>query len=100
MQGSLGRRISLPDDLTELLARVTRPGRYVGGEFNIDAKPGAPPRVVLSYPDVYEIGISNPGLQILYAYLNDETPAAAERAYCPWPDMAAVMRAAAAASGR
>jgi radical SAM family uncharacterized protein len=48
---------------------------------------------VLSYPDVYEIGIANTGLQILYAGLNDATPAAAERAYCPWPDMAALMRA-------
>jgi radical SAM superfamily enzyme YgiQ (UPF0313 family) len=47
---------------------------------------------VLSYPDVYEIGISNPALQILYAHLNDATAAAAERAYCPWPDMAALMR--------
>jgi radical SAM superfamily enzyme YgiQ (UPF0313 family) len=42
---------------------------------------------------VYEIGIANPGLQILYAVLNDGTPAAAERSYCPWPDMAALMRA-------
>ena len=49
---------------------------------------------MLSYPDVYEIGISNPGLQILYSVLNDETPAVAERAYCPWPDMAGLMRAA------
>jgi radical SAM family uncharacterized protein len=48
---------------------------------------------VLSYPDVYEIGISNPALQILYAHLNDATPASAERAYCPWPDMAGLMRA-------
>ena len=48
---------------------------------------------MLSYPDVYEIGIANTGLQILYAGLNDATPAAAERAYCPWPDMAALMRA-------
>ena len=48
---------------------------------------------MLSYPDVYEIGISNPALQILYTYLNDATAAAAERAYCPWPDMAAEMRA-------
>jgi radical SAM family uncharacterized protein len=47
---------------------------------------------VLSYPDVYEIGISNQALQILYALLNDETPAAAERAFCPWPDMADAMR--------
>jgi len=49
---------------------------------------------VLSYPDVYEIGVSNPALQILYSHMNDETPAAAERAYCPWPDMADLMRAA------
>ena len=48
---------------------------------------------MLSYPDVYEIGIANSGLQILYAGINDATPAAAERAYCPWPDMATLMRA-------
>jgi radical SAM superfamily enzyme YgiQ (UPF0313 family) len=67
----------------------------VGGEFNTRVKPGAGPRIVLSYPDVYEIGVSNPALQILYSHLNDATPAAAERAYCPWPDMAGVMRGAA-----
>jgi radical SAM superfamily enzyme YgiQ (UPF0313 family) len=66
----------------------------VGGEFNTRSKPGARPRIVLSYPDVYEIGVSNPALQILYSQLNDATPAAAERAYCPWPDMADLMRAA------
>jgi radical SAM superfamily enzyme YgiQ (UPF0313 family) len=49
---------------------------------------------VLSYPDVYEIGVSNPALQILYSHLNDASPAFAERAYCPWPDMADLMRAA------
>jgi len=51
---------------------------------------------VLSYPDVYEIGVSNPALQILYSQINDATPAFAERAYCPWPDMADLMRAAGA----
>jgi radical SAM superfamily enzyme YgiQ (UPF0313 family) len=66
----------------------------VGGEFNTRVKPGARPRIVLSYPDVYEIGVSNPALQILYSHLNDATPASAERAYCPWPDMADLMRAA------
>ena len=43
---------------------------------------------------MYEIGVSNPALQILYSHLNDATPASAERAYCPWPDMADLMRAA------
>ena len=76
-----------------LLSRVRRPGRYVGGEFNVRRKPAGEPLVVLSYPDVYEIGVSNPALQILYCHLNDATPAAAERAYCPWPDMADLMRA-------
>ena len=79
-------------DLARLLARVSRPGRYTGGEFNVRSKPAAGPRVVLSYPDVYEIGISNQGLQILYALVNDTTTAVAERAYCPWPDMAGLMR--------
>jgi len=83
----------LRHDLTDLLSRVVRPGRYVGGEFHVRHKPDATSRVVLSYPDVYEIGIANTGLQILYAGINDETPAAAERAYCPWPDMAGLMRA-------
>ncbi len=82
-----------PQQLTDLLARVARPGRYVGGEFHARHKPAGRPRVVLSYPDVYEIGIANLGLQILYAQINDTSPAAAERAYCPWPDMAALMRA-------
>jgi radical SAM superfamily enzyme YgiQ (UPF0313 family) len=66
----------------------------VGGEFNTRVKAGAHPRIVLSYPDVYEIGVSNPALQILYSQINDGTPGFAERAYCPWPDMAGVMRAA------
>jgi radical SAM family uncharacterized protein len=65
----------------------------VGGEFNLRRKPAGEPLIVLSYPDVYEIGISNPALQILYCHINDATPAAAERAYCPWPDMAELMRA-------
>ena len=57
-----------PDEIARLLARVTRPGRYAGGEFNTRVKPGARPRIVLSYPDVYEIGVSNPALQILYSH--------------------------------
>jgi radical SAM superfamily enzyme YgiQ (UPF0313 family) len=50
--------------------------------------------MVLSYPDVYEIGVSNPALQILYTYLNDQTSLAVERTYCPWPDMGDLMRSA------
>jgi radical SAM family uncharacterized protein len=82
----------LEGQLAALLQRVRRPGRYVGGEFNIRRKTGSRPLFVLSYPDAYEIGISNPALQILYTHLNDVTDVAAERAYCPWPDMADLMR--------
>ena len=88
------REAGADDAVERLLARVTRPGRYVGGEFNMRRKPQATPRIVLSYPDVYEIGISNPALQILYSHLTTRPPASAERAYCPWPDMAGLMRAA------
>ena len=85
---------ALPEALTDLLSRVSRPGRYVGGEFNARQKVDGHPRVVLSYPDVYEIGISNPALQILHTRLNDDSSAVCERAFCPWPDMAAAMRTA------
>jgi len=85
-------RAELEERLTPLLDRVKRPGRYVGGEFNVRRKPETAPLVVLSYPDVYEIGISNPALQLLYAAVDEMTGAAAERAYCPWPDMASLMR--------
>jgi len=53
-------------------------------------------RFVLSLPDVYEVGMSNLGLKILYGILNDREDTYAERVYCPWPDMEAAMRAASA----
>jgi hypothetical protein len=55
----------------------------VGGEFNVRRKSGASPRIVLSYPDVYEIG-SEPGLQILYSWLHQHA-GHVERAYCRGP---------------
>ena len=61
-----GEAGDLEERLRPLLRQVRRPGRYVGGEFNLRRKPAAEPLVVLSYPDVYEIGISNPALQSLY----------------------------------
>lgn len=92
-EGRLPASDAADDVRARLFGRVRRPGRYVGGEFNVRHKPAAEPFITLSYPDVYEIGISNPALQILYGAVNDETPACAERAYCPWPDMADLMRA-------
>ncbi len=78
--------------IERLLHEVQKPARYIGGEPNEVRKDEATARILLSYPDAYEIGISNQALQILYTMVNERTGAAAERCYCPWPDMADAMR--------
>ncbi len=77
-----------------LLARVSKPARYVGGEWNSIVKDwdAVDVRIALSYPDVYDIGMSNLGLGILYDLLNRHDRYAAERVNAPWPDMEAEMR--------
>jgi radical SAM family uncharacterized protein len=81
-------------DIEPLLGRVTKPARYVGGEFNSIVKDwfSTEVRIALAYPDVYDIGQSNLGLAILYDLLNRHAEYAAERVYTPWPDMEAAMR--------
>ncbi len=81
--------------LDRILLKVAKPGRYVGGEVNISVKDwqATPLRVALAFPDIYDIGVSNVGLQILYDQINDRADALAERVYTPWHDMEAVMRA-------
>lgn len=78
-----------------LLARVAKPARYIGGELGAAAPSDDPSAVswLLVYPDTYEIGLPNQGLQILYEILNERPDAWAERAYAPWVDMEAEMRA-------
>jgi radical SAM family uncharacterized protein len=80
--------------LDRVLLKVSKPGRYVGGEVNATVKDWGktPMRVALAFPDVYDIGISNVGLQILYDQVNDRPDALAERVYAPWVDMEALMR--------
>ncbi|MCX8066397.1 MAG: TIGR03960 family B12-binding radical SAM protein [Anaerolineae bacterium] len=80
--------------LERILPRVERPGRYVGGEVNAIRKDWSttPTRVCLIFPDVYDLGMSNLGIQVLYDILNRMDGVLAERAYTPWPDMAAAMR--------
>ncbi len=84
------------DQLEPLLLRVQRPGRYVGGEFNAVHKDWdtTPTRVCLAFPDVYDLGMSNLGLAVLYDILNGLDGVLAERTYTPWPDMAAALRQA------
>ncbi len=66
---------------------VEKPVRYIGGEFNsVQDKPEARLNVAIAYPDVYEVGMSELGLQILYGLLNREPWIRCERAFAPWPD--------------
>ena len=77
-----------------LLARVEKPGRYLGNELGCVRKsPDAVAlRVALAFPEVYEIAQSHPGLQILYDVLNRRGDVYAERVYSPWFDLEAVLR--------
>ena len=78
-----------------ILSRVLKPARYTGNEWNSVIKDHAEVKVTfaLAMPDVYEVGMSNLGLKILYQILNDRADTAAERVYAPWVDMEAEMRA-------
>lgn len=82
--------------LARVLPRVEKPGRYIGGEWNQVVKPWdqVAVRVALVFPEVYEIGMSNLGLAILYDVLNREPDILAERVYAPWVDMERELRAA------
>jgi len=81
--------------LEQALLRVARPARYTGHEWNAAVRPweAASVRLALAFPDVYEIGMSNLGLQILYDLVNRRDDALADRAFAPWPDMEAELRA-------
>ncbi len=74
--------------LADILTRIEKPGRYVGGEWNEVRKRPAPGRikVALAFPDVYEIGMSYLGQKILYGLLNADRGVMAERVFAPWPD--------------
>ncbi|MFC2058023.1 TIGR03960 family B12-binding radical SAM protein [Chloroflexota bacterium] len=82
------------DDLDSILYKVNRPARYTGGEWNsvVKAWESAEVRVALSYPDIYEIGMSNFGLAIIYDLVNKKSGVLAERVFAPWVDMETEMR--------
>lgn len=77
-----------------LLSKVSKPARYVGGEWNSVVKNHEDVKLTVAYcfPDVYEVAMSHLGLRILYALLNERQDVAAERVYAPWPDMEDLMR--------
>jgi radical SAM family uncharacterized protein/radical SAM-linked protein len=79
---------------SEILPRAEKPSRYVGNEWNTVQKNPADVtlRVALMFPDLYELGLGNLGLHILYAILNRQPDIWAERVYTPAPDMEAMLR--------
>lgn len=78
----------------EMLQAVEKPARYTGGEWNAQPKDSTAVlcRIALAMADVYEVGMSNLGLKILYEILNRRDDIAAERVYAPWLDMEEEMR--------
>jgi radical SAM family uncharacterized protein len=80
--------------LEAMLEKVEKPSRYIGGEMNTYMKPIVPSlvRYCFAFPDVYEVGMSHLGMQILYRLLNEIETVFCERAFAPWTDMEALMR--------
>ncbi|HEY2551955.1 MAG TPA: TIGR03960 family B12-binding radical SAM protein [Streptosporangiaceae bacterium] len=85
---------SLYARLEPLLPLVRKPVQYVGGELNSVVKDwdAAEVRWALMYPDAYEVGLPNQGIQILYEILNEQDGVLAERTYSVWSDLEALMR--------
>ena len=80
--------------LERILPSVQKPARYTGGEYNeiIKDKSAVKLRMAFCFPDVYEIGMSNLGMRILYGCINSEPDIWCERVFAPWGDMAEKMR--------
>ncbi len=80
--------------IKEDLLSVSKPSRYIGGEINSVVKDLDSTRLkfALAFPDVYEVGMSHLGFQILYHILNQDPEIACERVFAPWPDMEKLLR--------
>ncbi len=85
------RKLALPD---QVLLRVEKPARYIGNEVNavIKEKETVSIRFAMCFPDVYEIGMSHLGIQILYDMFNRREDTWCERVYSPWTDLHAIMK--------
>ena len=80
--------------LDRVLMQVEKPGRYVGGEYNSIVKnwDETDVKVAFAFPDIYDLGMSNLGIMILYEQVNNQPDMLAERVFSPWTDMEAIMR--------
>ncbi|MBI9108726.1 MAG: DUF2344 domain-containing protein [Spirochaetales bacterium] len=79
-------------ELKKQLLSINIPGRYVGGEFGTIIKENANLNIALCFPDLYEIGMSNQAVKILYNVINRQTNACCERVFSPAPDMEELLR--------
>ena len=88
---SLTKRLALPDDI---LLKVEKAARYIGNEVNAvyKDKDSVDIRIAMCFPDVYEIGMSHIGMQILYSMWNERPDTWCERVFSPWPDLFSVMK--------
>jgi len=85
------RKLALSD---EILMKVEKPARYIGNELNsvVKDKDSVDIRVAMCFPDVYEIGMSHLGIQILYDMFNRREDTWCERVYSVWPDLHKIMK--------
>ena len=85
------RKLALSEDI---LMQIEKPARYIGHEINsvVKEESEVSVRFAMCFPDVYEIGMSHMGIQILYDMFNSFEDTWCERVYSPWPDLDAVMR--------
>lgn len=85
------RKLALSD---ELLMKIDKPARYIGNELNsvLKDKNKVDVRFAMCFPDVYEIGMSHLGIQILYDMFNKREDTWCERVYSPWPDLHKIMK--------
>lgn len=87
----MNEKLALSDDI---LMKIEKPARYIGHEVNavVKDRSGVKVRFAMCFPDVYEIGMSHLGIQILYDLLNSMEDVWCERVYSPWVDLDAIMR--------
>ena len=85
------RKLALSD---EILMTIDKPARYIGNELNSVMKDTSQVdiRLAMCFPDVYEIGMSHLGIQILYDMFNKRQDTWCERVYSPWPDLHEIMK--------
>ena len=85
------RKLALTD---EILLKIEKPARYIGNEVNsvLKDKSKVNIRFAMCFPDVYEIGMSHLGIQILYDMFNKREDVWCERVYSPWPDLHRIMK--------